>query len=584
MLISHVGDTVRLALLISNNRRDETRFGLIQRDVSRLRQKEKKRAITIQMAEIEALREHLRNDIHVDSRISLVRQPNSPRDRPANTHAPVADSNRTTSDKDYATLFTPYEDAPILMSTIDVKTNRLPKSISPSSLDSFDVAANSEAVPDGESSPATAPITSGLSVARSYDMGQVTASPSLAGTYSNIESIEAPAPSRISTTALKRVSSNQTVRDQPEEELLVNEYPKSDQPFLKQSSKSVPNEKNLFQAALAAYSLSLHEDYAGPDTNTAGIYDENSPDPDLSRESSNRAMRTLLVSLAVLVYSDIFTLQSSIEGEDAERFGARVYDVMRRHTLSHRALAQMRSTSSLDVPFARDENFDASTSVSQQMPPPHPNKTDNVGKQPLHVVSSQQPRPPSKAGREPMAIGRSSRELVSEVAEQERIGYPSHELVSEVAEQDPLHNEPISTHEAPPTVAMDVGLGAECGIGVAPRASTAAEANLPQPARINSVRESDVCELAMGARLEERVILAKSKPNTPKQGKIAEAVVHTPVGHVVIPIIFSVFVRRKLHQVVVVALLYKAQLIQPILWISPIWMASRINSPLPAKY
>lgn len=62
----HSSENVRLALLVSSNRQDRSRLQLIERDLSRLRKTEKKRAIALQRAEVEALRERLLREARVE--------------------------------------------------------------------------------------------------------------------------------------------------------------------------------------------------------------------------------------------------------------------------------------------------------------------------------------------------------------------------------------------------------------------------------------------------------------------------------------------------------------------------------------
>lgn len=70
--------------------------------------------------------------------------------------------------------------------------------------------------------------------------------------------------------------------------------------------------------------------------------------------------------------------QASIDGEDATRFGARLYDAMRQQTLSEKAMAGLQPSNSLDMPMPPGDDVTRNrvASSTESLPPPPQQRND----------------------------------------------------------------------------------------------------------------------------------------------------------------------------------------------------------------
>ncbi|KAJ8602368.1 hypothetical protein CTAYLR_004207 [Chrysophaeum taylorii] len=292
--------TVRLALLVSSRRRDAARIELIERTVSRIRRSEKKRAIALQRAEIEALRDRLRRDVA------------PPVAKPREAPAPSPVDDRPPSASQPVLLA---EEEPTLPETMDCSGS-----------------GGSAFGEDAGSSFST-------NVSGSYGGGL-----SLAGSHYLESSSSVPAEEFTTSRVLSK----------------EHEGASSSGPWGKredEDARLAPDEM-LVQAALAAYSSSLLVDDCTRDI-SAALAERTTPsgavqqeDVLLRRESADSAIRELV---------------ASIDGEDAVRFGLRLYDVMRERTLR-----DMVVQPSLDMPPPPTRR----PASVEPLPPPLPPRRD----------------------------------------------------------------------------------------------------------------------------------------------------------------------------------------------------------------
>lgn len=333
---SRAGDTVRLVLVVSSKRRDETRLQRIDRDISRLRRTEKKRAIALQRAEIEALRERLRSDVRVESKRQThrVQSPKTP-EKPSIPLLPSLDDVSTPPPDSSST--------PMACSEDEVKTE--PQQVLSPVIPSERLEESLGLDATSPTDPTSRVVFSGLSLIGSHYLGEATLTQCLADipphTKGGNVSIESPAhpdgavapaapyspclsreAAAVSPTEAEPLGSlaipdsgsevplGATTLASSFEPAIVSE-PQTTQPAMasairasrvdqrhgtKATSKVPADEDMLVQAALAAYSSSLQQD-APENVHTAARRSPlDSAESNSLRESANSAIRALLVS------------------------------------------------------------------------------------------------------------------------------------------------------------------------------------------------------------------------------------------------------------------------------------------------